>query len=51
MRTIALFASGLLAGVALLGPGSAFTDAAGVSIELMQFGPEALQRKATDAWK
>ena len=27
------------------------TDRDGVQIEVMQFGPESLQRKAIDAWK
>jgi hypothetical protein len=27
------------------------TDREGVQIEVMQFGPEALQRKALDAWR
>ena len=26
-------------------------DLDGVSIELMEFGPESMQRKAMDAWK
>jgi hypothetical protein len=46
---------GVVLGDAALTPAKArFTrmhDLDGVQIEVMEFGPEALQRKAMDAWK
>jgi catechol 2,3-dioxygenase-like lactoylglutathione lyase family enzyme len=32
-------------------PITGFTDPNGIHLELMEFGPESLQRKAMDAWK